>query len=62
MLVKEMPRYLRVQFIEQDDLLSGNWSTALQKLMNQAAAPEKPPLNGAEIAAEEILKQITKNE
>jgi len=61
-LVKEMPTYLRVQFIEQDDLLSGNWSTAMQKLMNQAAAPEKPPLNGAEIAAEEILKQITKNE
>jgi hypothetical protein len=54
-LVREMPRYLRVQFINQEDLLSGNWGAALQQLLSQPAAPEKPPLNGAEIAAEEIL-------
>jgi hypothetical protein len=61
-LVKEMPRYLRVEFIEQEDLLSGKWGTALQKLLNQPAAPERPPLNGAEVAAGEILKRITQNE
>jgi hypothetical protein len=60
-LVREMPRYVRVEFIEQEDLLSANWSTALHKLMNRPAALERPQLNGAEIAAEEILKLVTKD-
>jgi hypothetical protein len=60
-LVREMSRYLRVEFIEREELLSGNWSAALQKLLNQPAASERPPLNGAEVAAEEILRQITHN-
>jgi hypothetical protein len=61
-LVKEMPRYLRAQFIEQGDLLRGNWAPSLEKLLTQPSPPEKPALNGAEVAAEEILKQIRKNE
>jgi hypothetical protein len=61
-LVKEMPRYLRVEFIEQRQLLTGDWSAALKRLLSKPAPPEKPVLNGAEIAAEEILKQLTKNE
>ncbi len=60
-LVKEMPRYLRVRFIEQRDLLSGNWREGLEKLLNQPAPPEIPELNGADIAAGEILKRITQN-
>jgi L-arabinokinase len=61
-LVREMPRYLRVQFIEQDDLLSGNWSTALHKLMHLPAAPVRPLVNGAEVAAGEILRRLTQEE
>lgn len=61
-LVKEMPRYLRARFIEQDDLLSGHWKEALEKLLSQSAPPENPALNGAEVAAEEILKLVTKPE
>jgi hypothetical protein len=61
-LVKEMPRYLRAQFIEREDLLKGNWAPALEKLLRQPPPPEKPALNGADVAAEEILKLITKNE
>jgi L-arabinokinase len=56
-LVREMPRYLRARFIERDDLLRGNLSEALEKLLSQPPPPEKPALNGAEVAAEEILKQ-----
>ncbi|MEO5740117.1 MAG: hypothetical protein ABIS29_05935, partial [Vicinamibacterales bacterium] len=56
-LVREMPRYLRAEFIEQEDLLSGNWSTALKRLLHQPEPPERPALNGAEIAAAEILRQ-----
>ena len=55
-LVREMPRYLRAQFIEQSDLLRGNWSGALGALLQQPAPPERPALNGADVAAEEILR------
>ena len=56
-LVREMPRYLRAQFIGQTDLLKGSWKDALEKLLQQPAPPEKPALNGADIAAAEILRQ-----
>ncbi len=56
-LVKEMPRYLRTEFIEQNDLLAGNWSAALKRLLEKPPPPEKPALNGAEVAAAEILGQ-----
>jgi hypothetical protein len=55
-LVEEMPRYLRVRFIDQENLLSGNWKAALEHLLSQPPTPEKPALNGAEVAAKEILK------
>ena len=61
-LVREMPRYFRARFIEQDDLLSGNWGAALHDLLHQPPAPEEPQLNGAEIAADEILKRIAQND
>jgi L-arabinokinase len=54
-LVKEMPRYLRAQFIENDDLLCGRWGPALEKLFSQPAPLEQPRLDGADVAAEEIL-------
>jgi L-arabinokinase len=55
-LVREMPKYLRTEFIEQQDLLTGNWSAALERLLDKPAPPEQPALNGADIAAAEILK------
>jgi hypothetical protein len=61
-LVKEMPKYLRVKFIEQEQLLEGDWGAALKQLLSQVAPPEKPALNGAEIAAAELLRVVTKNE
>jgi L-arabinokinase len=57
-LVREMPRYLRARFIAQDDLLKGSWKDALEKLLSQPAPPEKPALNGADIAAAEILRLV----
>ena len=61
-LVREMPRYLRAEFLEQKQLLSGDWSAALERLLSQAPPPETPALNGADIAAEEILKLAAKRE
>lgn len=57
-LVREMPRYLRARFIEQTDLLSGNWRDGIEKLLDQPPPPEKPALNGAEIAVAEILRLL----
>ena len=59
--VREMPRFLRTQFIEQDDLLKGKWGPALQNLLSQPAPPERPALNGADVAAEEILTCLRQN-
>ncbi len=55
-LVREMPRYLRARFIEREDLLTGNWKDALETLLSQPAPPETPALNGADVAAAEILR------
>jgi L-arabinokinase len=55
-LVREMPRYLRAQYIEREDLLAGNWGPALERLLNQPDPPERPTLNGAEVAAEAVLR------
>jgi len=54
-MLREMPRYLRARFIDRDDLLSGRWAPALDALLAQPPPPETPALNGAEVAAEEIL-------
>jgi L-arabinokinase len=55
-LVREMPRYVRARFIEPDDLIRGNWSNGLEALLAQPDPPEKPALNGAQVAVEEILR------
>lgn len=61
-LVREMAKYLRTEFLEQKQLLSGDWSAALDRLLSQNAPPETPALNGADTAAAEILKLVTENE
>ncbi len=55
-LVEEMPRYVRARFIDREDLLRGRWGAALDQLLNQPPPPERPALNGAEVAAAEILR------
>ena len=58
LFVREMPRYLRAQFIDQSDLFSGNWIPALEKLLNQPPPPEKPRLDGAAVAADALLEYL----
>lgn len=56
-LVEAMPRFLRCAYIEQDELLSGNWTPKLDRLLAQPEPPVKPATNGAEVAADLILKE-----
>jgi UDP:flavonoid glycosyltransferase YjiC (YdhE family) len=53
--VAEMPRMLRCRFIAQDDLLAGRWTTAVDALMAQPSVTAPPAVNGAGVAAEEVL-------
>jgi UDP:flavonoid glycosyltransferase YjiC (YdhE family) len=54
-LVREMPKYLRTHFIEQEELLAGRWDPALQQLLALPPPPIRPDLTGAEVAAGKIL-------
>jgi UDP:flavonoid glycosyltransferase YjiC (YdhE family) len=55
-LVRAMPRYVRSEFIDQENLLSGNWGPYLDRLLASPPPHEKPDLNGASIAAKTILE------
>ena len=59
-LVEEMPKYLRTAFISQDDLFSGKWEPHIDKLLAQAKIKKKPETNGADVAAEILLKALDK--
>ena len=54
-LVSEMPKYLRCEFIEQEDLFSGNWKPALDRLLAKTEPPIKPATDGAQVAAQAII-------
>jgi L-arabinokinase len=59
-LVQEMPKYLRSAFIGHDDLLAGKWEPHLDKLRAQPKPKKKPDTNGADVAAEVLLKALDK--
>ena len=53
--VAEMPRVLRCRHLPQADLLAGRWGDAVRALLAQPEAPEQPRVDGADVAATEIL-------
>jgi len=57
-IVAEMPQILRCRYIEQGDLLSGNWRDAIEALLAQPEPPRRPEVNGAEVAAELICDRL----
>jgi L-arabinokinase len=56
LFVAEMPRMLRCRLISQQDLLAGAWANAIAALLAQPAPPELGRVDGAQVAAGEILK------
>jgi L-arabinokinase len=56
--VAEMPRMLRCRFIPQDDLRSGRWHPYIDALLAQPSPPEGVRGDGAEAAAELIVRSV----
>jgi hypothetical protein len=59
-LVEEMPKYQRAAFIGHDDLFAGKWESHLDKLLAQPKPKKKPETNGADVAADILLKALDK--
>lgn len=61
-LVEDMPKYLRTAFIGQEELFAGKWESAMGKLLAQSRPKnyQKPETNGADVAAEILLKALDK--
>jgi L-arabinokinase len=55
-LVQEMPRYVRSQFIPQEAFFAGDWQLYLEELLAQDH-PEPADVTGAAVAAELILEK-----
>ena len=53
MLVREMPRYVRAEFISNEDLIGGRWQAPLDKLMRRSA-PRGVNVDGADVVTEAI--------
>lgn len=57
-LTAAMPRVLRCRYIPQEDLLAGRWAAEIDALLRQAPPPERPRVDGAGVAANEILNWV----
>ena len=57
-MVEQMPRFLRCEFIDLESFLAGRWRDALRRLMRQPPAPENPRTDGAEVVANLIVERI----
>jgi len=55
LFVEEMPRVLRCRYLAQEDLLAGRWADAIDALLAQPPAPTPPALDGATVAAREVV-------
>ena len=53
---REMPRVLRCRYIGQNDLLAGRWADAIDALLEQHAPVERPPIDGAAVAARYVIQ------
>jgi hypothetical protein len=54
-MVSDMPGLLRCRFIPQEDLLAGNWREAIDALLAQPEPRKQPRVDGASLAADQIL-------
>jgi hypothetical protein len=61
-MVKEMPRFLRCEFIALDAFLAGRWREPLRRLLHQTPPPEQPRTDGADVVANLIIDKMQTGE
>jgi hypothetical protein len=59
-LVEQMPRFLRCEYIDLESLLAGRWRESLDRLEQKSPAPERPTTDGAEVVAEMIAGMLSR--
>lgn len=57
-MVEEMPRFLRCEFVELDSFLEGRWRESLLRLLSQPLPPEQPRTDGADVVAKLICDRL----
>jgi L-arabinokinase len=57
-LVAGMPRVVRARFIPHADLFAGRWVPYLDDVLGSPEPPERPRVDGAEVAAERLLDMM----
>ena len=57
-MVGEMPRFLRCEFVDLDSFLAGRWRQALLRLLDQPPPPEQPRTDGAHVVTDLIVERI----
>ena len=60
-MVEQMPRFLRCEYIEVEALLAGRWQESLERLHRKLPPPERPGTNGAEVVAEMIVEMLSRS-
>lgn len=58
-LVDAMPAFLRCGYIPHDDLFRGRWQPYLDAVISQPAPPTTPAANGADVAADILLRSLS---
>jgi hypothetical protein len=58
-LVREMPRVLRCQYLDHEDLFAGRWHDALDRLLASPAPPETPATTGAEACVSKLNRLVS---
>jgi hypothetical protein len=61
-MVEQMPRFLRCEFIPLEWLLAGQWTESLNRLVHQPPPPERPDTDGARVVARMIAAMLHGNE
>ena len=57
-MVDEMPRFLKCEFIDLEAFLAGRWRSALRRLLEKPAPPDQPRTDGAEVVAGLIAERL----
>ena len=57
-MVEEMPKFLRCEFIDLDSFLGGRWREGFRRLLDKPAPPEQPRTDGADVVAQLIGERL----